>query len=401
MRPEEQPRATIAVVMATYNQARLLERGLASIAAQTRRPDRTVVVDDGSTDTTPAVLAASRLTGLDVIRQANQGVSAARNAGLAAATADYVLFLDDDDSLDPAALERLEEALALDSRPDAVHCDWDFVSDRSDRHHPQSSALGPDPLRTLVRRNPLALHCVLVRRDTLLALGGFRPRGGALEDWELWLRMAANGARFRHLPEVLAHYHWRPGSGSSRVAAMHEVRLAVLAEQRAILGERLSPADWNDALATAWMDHAVNLWRADNAGGCAAALAETERYAPGLRGQWETYYRLWRADYLEALGDRGPEEQGRRWTERERRMRALLSQLPPGAASHDAARRAQVQALREDGRPAPALATGLTSLFREPKLVRDRRFLRLLGRCVLELASHRRRTPSTDYGATW
>lgn len=311
-------------------------------------------------------------------------MSAARNAGVEESRADFILFLDDDDTLAQCALDHLAVNLSSDPDLDVLHTDWDFVSDRSGRRLPQSSALGPDPLRTLIRRNPLALHCVLVRREALLALGGFRQRGGALEDWELWLRLAASGASFRHLPEVLAHYHWRPGSGSSRAAAMHEVRLAVLAEQRENLGNRLSPADWSDALATAWMDHAVNLWRADDASACAAALAEAERHAPGLRGQWDTYYRLWRADYLEALGDRGPEESGRRWAERERRMAALVELLGKSKATLSASALAQAQALREDGRAREAVAAAARAARRRPAALGQGRALRLLARSIKE-----------------
>ena len=90
----------IAVVVCTYNRAARLRLCLDSLAAQTYPAERTeiVVVDDGSTDVTPAVCQdrIGRLHGLRVIRQANSGLGAARNRGWKAAAAPVVAFIDDD-----------------------------------------------------------------------------------------------------------------------------------------------------------------------------------------------------------------------------------------------------------------------------------------------------------------
>jgi len=378
-----------AVVIPTFNKASLLGRALASVAAQTRPPDEWLVIDDGSTDDTRAVVEAFADRGARYIHQPNQGVSAARNQGLAASSADYLLFLDDDDTLAPEALELLTGALAAAPRPDLVHGDWDFVIDRSGRRLRQPSDLGARPVQTLLCRNPMALHCVLVRREPVLALGGFRDRQGALEDWELWLRLAVAGAGFRHLPQVVAHYHWRPGSGSSQADRMHAVRLAVLEAQRPTLAGRVDEGLWREAELGAWMDHAVNRWRADDLAGAAAALREAARLREGLLAQVDTWYRLWRADYLEALGDRDAAEAAARWRRRRRRMATFLPLLLEGRLlSPTAARAARdwalAQVLREEGRPGAALQTGTLALLHRPDWIRRPRLLRLLGRSLQE-----------------
>ncbi|MCU0839480.1 MAG: glycosyltransferase, partial [Rhodospirillales bacterium] len=89
-------RVTVAVVIPTYNRAHCVSEAIESVLAQTVPADEVIVVDDGSTDTTPEVLAGfgDRII---VIRQPNRGVSAARNAGIARATSEWITFLDSDD----------------------------------------------------------------------------------------------------------------------------------------------------------------------------------------------------------------------------------------------------------------------------------------------------------------
>ena len=94
---------SVSLVIATFNHARFLAAALDSAVAQTLRDVEIIVVDDGSTDDTPAVLARYGRR-IRMIRQANRGLSAARIAGLAAAHGTYASFLDADDVLMPTKL---------------------------------------------------------------------------------------------------------------------------------------------------------------------------------------------------------------------------------------------------------------------------------------------------------
>ena len=100
---------TISVIIPVHNATTTLVRCLRSVLFQTYRPFEIIVIDDGSTDSSLAILQdyAVKYPQLHVLSQTNHGVSSARNAGIEAATGDWLMFLDADDYLAPTALERL------------------------------------------------------------------------------------------------------------------------------------------------------------------------------------------------------------------------------------------------------------------------------------------------------
>jgi glycosyltransferase involved in cell wall biosynthesis len=110
----------VAVIIPTYNNAHFLERCLASIQSQTQPVDEIVVIDDGSTDNTDALLKNLQnvIPNLTCVRQVNQGDSAARNTGLALTRHGIVAFLDADDTWTPVHIEECCNAFRL--FPDAA-----------------------------------------------------------------------------------------------------------------------------------------------------------------------------------------------------------------------------------------------------------------------------------------
>src|SRR5919198_4963080 len=101
--------STITVAIPTYNQARYLADAIDSALAQSRPPDEILVVDNGSTDDTPAV--ASRYPGVRYIRQTNQGICGSSNRCIQEARGDYLVLLHSDDRLLPNHLATSERAL--------------------------------------------------------------------------------------------------------------------------------------------------------------------------------------------------------------------------------------------------------------------------------------------------
>lgn len=184
------PPSSVSVVVPTHDRSQLVCRALRSVARQTRPADEVIVVDDGSRDDTVARIRRE-FPGVRLLRQPNRGVSTARNAGIRAAGARWVAFLDSDDEWRPAKLERQLEA--LEASPHAIcHCDEIWIRD-GQRVNPRR--------RHAKRGGRIYRHCLplcaispsaaVVERHVFDAVGLFDERLPVCEDYDLWLRIAA------------------------------------------------------------------------------------------------------------------------------------------------------------------------------------------------------------------
>ena len=224
---------SVSLVIATFNHARFLSDALDSAVAQTLRDVEIIVVDDGSTDDTPDVLARYGRR-IRVIRQTNRGLAAARNTGLAAARGTYASFLDADDVLMPTKLA--EQAAILDRAPTVgwTYCDVLIETTATGAEIRASERFGYAArmlegwlFPELIHGNFIPAIAPLVRRTVLDAAGGFDERLTALEDWDLWLRLSLI-AEARYSPDALARYRVRPGGMSEDRSRMDRNRFRVL-----------------------------------------------------------------------------------------------------------------------------------------------------------------------------
>jgi GT2 family glycosyltransferase len=209
----------VSVLLPVRDARPFLAACLASLEAQTLADFEIVAVDDGSRDGSAELLAATarRDPRLRLLRQPRRGLVAALNRGLEACRAPYVARLDADDL---AARRRLElQAGALDADPALA-----VVSCRV-RHFPSAAVGGgfriyerwlnrllshEQIVRERFIESPLPHPSVMARRRVLEAAGGYRDRGWP-EDYDLWLRLAAAGMRFRKLPRCLVGWRAHPG----------------------------------------------------------------------------------------------------------------------------------------------------------------------------------------------
>jgi glycosyltransferase involved in cell wall biosynthesis len=181
------------VIVPVYNRAAFVAEALESALAQECPGGmEIVVVDDGSTDHTPAVLAglAAQHPELRVLRQANAGPAHARNHALREARGEFLALLDSDDVWLPGKLA--SQVALLDAHPDAAfaHSDVDeFWEDGEGEWTRRPEIVSGHVLRILLKRNLIHTMTVMLRRSVIDEVGGFDPEFPPCEDWDLWLRI--------------------------------------------------------------------------------------------------------------------------------------------------------------------------------------------------------------------
>ncbi len=211
---------TVSVIVPTYNTIAYLPAAIESILKQTFEEFEILLVNDGSTDHTAQWAKTLTDPRIRYIEQNNQGLSAARNTGLALAQGRYIALLDADDLWESTKLEK--QVALLDANPDIgmVHS-WVWFMDgqgRSTGRIWKTQAEGM-ALSRLLHRNDVAVLSVLVRRECFDKVGGFDPTLRSLEDWDLWLRLVVEHS-IAVIKEPLAYYRQLPGSMSRNCDVM-------------------------------------------------------------------------------------------------------------------------------------------------------------------------------------
>lgn len=241
----------VSVIVACHNYGHFLADALESVRAQSTPDWECIVVDDGSTDDTRDV--SDRFISIDprfrYLHQPNQGLSAARNAGLGVCTGSYVQLLDADDMLEPGKLAAQVAYLEQHPETDIVYGDVRYFSEAhalplandlskdGRQAMAQVSGSGPAVLYALARGNIMVVNAPLLRTTVIDDVGRFNPDLWGHEDWDYWIRCALAGKRFQYLEEdgalALVRVHAR--SMSQNVAPMLKSNIQVRQQWQHVL----------------------------------------------------------------------------------------------------------------------------------------------------------------------
>lgn len=244
----------VSVVIPAYNVERYVATAVRSALEQTHGALEVIVVDDGSTDGTTDALAEFGAS-ITVLNKENGGIGSARNHGIRAARGEIIAFLDADDLWLPERVTRCLDQLA---QADAafVTSDAALIDEAGVALGACYSDLEPFPARDLaqeiVRRNYVFVS-VLVRRNALDRVGHFDEGGptGA-EDYDMWLRLVANGCMPSCVREPLAGYRIRHGSLTTQAGGLTRARNRALARNLPTFWKQGIYGPANQALDVAW-----------------------------------------------------------------------------------------------------------------------------------------------------
>lgn len=273
----------VSVIIPTYNRAAYIVQTIDSVLTQDYPSLEVIVVDDGSTDHTLALLEAKY--GEDgrvrVLRQPNNGVIVARNRAIEAARGEYIHFLDSDDYLLPGKIAK--SVIAMQSNPQAavVYSHGTPVQPDGVTRIPMEQPPLPEGdvfcewiTGTMANGVYGVPSAIMVKRAAFEAVGVFRDLHPC-EDWDMWIRLAAH-YHFVALHESLVIYRRLPDAAHTHKVRMAQGRLRVVQRltEQPRLRECLSESDYQRLLANRWQVVAQRHWEAGQRVEARAAFAQ-------------------------------------------------------------------------------------------------------------------------------
>jgi glycosyltransferase involved in cell wall biosynthesis len=224
---------SVSVVMSVFNGQAFLTEAIESILGQTFRDFEFLVIDDGSTDKTAEILAsyAARDDRLHVVRHENRGRTASLNTGIGLAKGKYIARMDADDVALPNRLEQQVAFMERHLRVGLLGGAYEKIDSEGVSLGNVCSPLEDSEIRSvMLHYNPMCHPAVIMRRQMVLDVGGYRRAFSESEDYDLWLRMAER-CQLANLEQRILRYRIHPRQVSI-ANAIHQT-LCVLAARSA------------------------------------------------------------------------------------------------------------------------------------------------------------------------
>ncbi|BCW98660.1 MAG: hypothetical protein KatS3mg024_1487 [Armatimonadota bacterium] len=291
----------VSVIIPCYNQGRFLSEAVESVLTQDYPAVEVIVVNDGSSDNT-AEVAAALGPRIRYIEQENRGVCVARNAGLLASRGQWLLFLDADDFLVTGVLRKIITAALQEPDRDVFLGQWHYANEAGeivdgDRPYPDEE----DPFHSLLGGNWAPVFAFFLRRDCF-ARAGIWPAGLThMEEWDLWLRIAAAGCKFRYLEFPFAAYRRHGGSATAHFDRLVRggrvvLRRASLHPRCGACRSRVRKGRWHIAdysAVTALWPRLKGLWSEGKYGATATTAVRAALLEPRIIVRGAFYFLRW------------------------------------------------------------------------------------------------------------
>jgi len=287
----------VSVVIPAYNQSAYVAGAIESVLSQTYKDFEIIVVDDGSTDDTRAVV--EDYSGqVRYIHQENQGLAGARNTGIHNARSSLICLLDADDQWLPQYLERMT-SLAMEDQGAAIYYCCAQAIDKDGKKLPQifgcQTGGSDDLLDVLLRGNFLIPSTVMMNYASIKSGDYFDENFRRIQDRELWLRLLKQGYYFRGLSEVLVNYRVHEESLSVDARGGQQAAMALVVKHFGI--DDGKPELWDRqkrrAYGGAYRYHVLSsVQRQGDWKSGAHYLGKALEVDPTLAGDLKTFYEL-------------------------------------------------------------------------------------------------------------
>lgn len=281
----ESPR--VSVITPTYNRADFIGQAVQSVLVQDYTDFELLIVDDGSTDNTEAILQPFlKDSRIHYSKQANQGQSLARNNALAQARGEFICFLDSDNAWVPGKLSM--QIAYLDSNPnvDVVYGDNIFINEAGEETSRENMTRHSGFIAyPMLKDNCVAMNTTMARRRCFDEMGGMSGTRRVADDYDLWLRFSAR-FRFHYMAEYLAYYRVMEQQISSDKTARFDSNEAIIHDFRRQFPDVLPRKRFDEAFAFFYMRKARFLAAAGQRRQAWCEILRALGYRPFSRVVW-------------------------------------------------------------------------------------------------------------------
>jgi|APLak6261660231_1056022.scaffolds.fasta_scaffold10261_1 glycosyltransferase involved in cell wall biosynthesis len=209
----------VSIIMPVYNGERYISKAIESVLSQTYQNFELIIVNDGSTDNSKAVIDTYlKDPRIRYIEQHNAGVAAARNTAIKKSQGELIGFLDQDDLWLPEKIENQIQYFKNHQNISLVYSDYIVLNELENSSHRQRDLIPFDPsqsnLISIFTQNRIGVLTVLVKKQCVIDSGLLEEELKGTDDYELWLRLALD-YEFQYIPLLLATYRWHGKNISS------------------------------------------------------------------------------------------------------------------------------------------------------------------------------------------